>query len=232
VAALVGGGSRVVKPGEVSLAHLGCLFLDELSAYTRGALDALREPLEEGRVRISRQRASCCFPARFQLVAATNPCPCGFRDDPVVSCRCGDAERTSYDRRLSGPLLDRFDLMARLERPDPDLLLAEEPAPPSAVVAARVAAARLEQAERLARFGRATFGELAPAELRTVFRTDAATRATLAAAARALPLSGRGLDKVRRVSLTIACLEGAVVVGEDHVHEALSLRGGPLVGEG
>jgi len=231
VAGLVGGGSRALRPGEVSLASHGVLFLDELGSFSHRALEALREPLDEGRIRITRQRRSCSFPARFLLVAAANPCPCGFRDDPVVICRCGEHERTSHDRRLSGPLLDRFDLMARVERPDPDLLLSEAPGEPSSVVAQRVAAARQEQAAVLSRLGRRTFGELAPGELRRVFRPSPEARAALAAAARSIPLSGRGIDKVRRVALTIACLEEAATVGEDHVCEALALRGGALSAE-
>ena len=230
-AALVGGGSGSIRPGEVSLAHHGVLFLDELAAFSSAALEALREPLDEGRIRISRQRRSCSFPARFLLVGATNPCPCGFRDDPMVECSCGEERRRSYDRRLSGPLLDRFDLLARLERPDPDLLLSEEDAPPSSVVAERVGAARAEQTARLGCFGWTTFGELPPADLRRVFRPTPAARAALAAAGRAIPLSGRGLDKVRRVALTIAALEGRTTVGEEHVHEALSLRGGSVAPE-
>lgn len=232
VAGLVGGGSHVLRPGEVSLAHRGVLFLDELAAFSARALEALREPLDEGRIRISRQRRSCSFPARFLLVGATNPCPCGFRDDPSVRCRCGDREVRSYDRRLSGPLLDRFDLLARLERPDPEMLLSEEVAEPTARVGERVAAARAAQAARLAAHGVSCFGELSSGGLRRVFRATPGARRVLVAAARSMSLSGRGLDKVRRVALTIAGLDGRFMVGEEDVHEAISLRGGFLGGDG
>jgi len=230
VEGLIGGGSRYLRPGGVSLAHHGVLFLDELSAFSRRALEALREPLDDGRIRISRQRRTCSYPARFLLVAATNPCPCGFRDDAAVGCRCGDTERALYDRRLSGPLLDRFDLMARLERPDPDLLLSDSVGEGSAEVGERVARARLDQTDRLRPLGRSTFGDVPPSQLRRLFGATPSARATLARAARAIPLSGRGIDKVRRVALTIACLDGSGAVSDDHVHEAISLRGGPLLG--
>jgi magnesium chelatase family protein len=231
VAGLVGGGTGMIRPGEVSLAHRGVLFLDELASFSSRALEALREPLDEGRIRITRRRGTCSFPARFLLVGATNPCPCGFRDDRAMGCRCGDAELRLYDRRLSGPLIDRFDLLARLERPDPELLLSEDPSEASGIVAVRVAHARDEQAGTLAAFGRSCFGELSPGQLRRVFCATPEARVTLGRAARSLRLSGRGLDKVRRVALTIACLEGSSNVESGHVHEALALRGGSISGE-
>ena len=139
--ALVGGGSWSLRPGEISLATHGVLFLDEMGEFPVAALEALRQPLEEGVIRVSRAGGTVAFPAQFLLVAAMNPCPCG---EGVFegACRCTDADRARYTRRLSAPLLDRFDLVVPLARPDPDQLLADTPGEPTAVSAARVAAAR------------------------------------------------------------------------------------------
>ena len=139
--ALIGGGTAWMRPGEISSAHLGVLFLDEMAEFPRAVLDALRQPLEEGVVRVSRARASVCFPARFLLVGATNPCPCG-EGGPAGACRCPELVRQRYNRRLSGPLLDRFDLRVVVSRPDVADLLGGPPGESTAVVAARVAAAR------------------------------------------------------------------------------------------
>ena len=142
VAGLVGGGSRIPRPGEVSLAHLGVLFLDELAEFSRAACESLRQPLEEGEVTVVRAAASVRFPARFQLVAAANPCPCGHLGDPERACRCGPEEVRRYERRLSGPLLDRVDLYVRVDRVTATDLEASSPGEASATVRARVAAAR------------------------------------------------------------------------------------------
>ncbi|MEA2684985.1 MAG: magnesium chelatase family protein, partial [Actinomycetota bacterium] len=139
--ALIGGGTAWMRPGEISLAHLGVLFLDEMAEFPRMVLDALRQPLEEGVVRVSRARSSVAFPARFLLVGATNPCPCG-EAGPEGRCRCTDAARQRYNRRLSGPLLDRFDLRVVVSRPDVRHLLGGEPGESTEVVAQRVAEAR------------------------------------------------------------------------------------------
>jgi magnesium chelatase family protein len=142
VAGLVGGGSRIPRPGEVSLAHLGVLFLDELAEFSRAACESLRQPLEEGEVTVVRAAASVRFPARFQLVAAANPCPCGHLGDPDRACRCGAEEVRRYERRLSGPLLDRVDLYVRVDRVGASELDTAIAGEPSAAVRARVAAAR------------------------------------------------------------------------------------------
>ena len=148
---LVGGGGARMRPGEISCAHHGVLFLDEMGEFPLDVLDTLRQPLEEGQVLVCRARASVLFPARFLLVGAMNPCPCGDSDPGI--CRCSDGQRARYASRLSGPLLDRFDLRVRVERPDPDELLPERSRPrpaaePSVVVAARVAEARGKAVER------------------------------------------------------------------------------------
>ena len=218
--ALIGGGTAWMRPGEITQAHLGVLFLDEMAEFPRMVLDALRQPLEEGVVRISRARTSVTFPARFLLVAATNPCPCG-EAGPEGRCRCTDAARERYNRRLSGPLLDRFDLRVVVSRPDVAHLLGGPPGESSEVVAARVAAAR----ERARRRGVACNAELPVGALDEVAPLAPAARDVLEHRLRVGTLSGRGLHRVRRVARTIADLAGAGdVVDEDHVCLALGLR--------
>jgi magnesium chelatase family protein len=218
--ALIGGGTAWMRPGEISQAHLGVLFLDEMAEFPRMVLDALRQPLEEGVVRVSRARSSVTFPARFLLVGATNPCPCG-EGGPEGRCRCSDSARERYNRRLSGPLLDRFDLRVVVSRPDVAHLLGGPPGESTEVVAARVAAAR----ERARRRGVGCNAELPAGVLDDVAPlTDTAT-AMLEHRLRVGALSGRGLHRVRRVARTIADLAGAGdVVDEDHVCLALGLR--------
>jgi magnesium chelatase family protein len=218
---LIGGGTWSMRPGEISLATHGVLFLDEMGEFPASVLDALRQPLEEGVVRVSRARASVAFPARFLLVAAMNPCPCG--DGGVVgSCRCTPAARARYVRRLSGPLLDRFDLVVPLRRTDPGELLAPERGEPSAAVAARVAAVRALASRRgvpcNALLPAAGLDESAPL-------SDAAL-ALLSASVRAGRVSGRGLARVRRVARTLADLGETELLEERHVAEALALRSG------
>jgi len=217
---LVGGGTWAMRPGEISLAHRGVLFLDEMGEFPAAVLDALRQPLEEGVVRVSRARGTVTFPAGFLLVGAMNPCPCGEGGAPG-SCRCSPAARARYSRRLSGPLLDRFDLVVPLARPDPDELLATDRSESSASVARRVAAARAlahgRGVQANAALAAGTLDELAP--------LTPAARGMLDGYVRAGQLSGRGLHRVRRVARTIADLDcDAEVVDERHVAEALALR--------
>jgi magnesium chelatase family protein len=218
--ALIGGGTAWMRPGEISQAHLGVLFLDEMAEFPRTVLDALRQPLEEGVVRVSRARASVAFPARFLLVGATNPCPCGDAG-PEGACRCSDAARQRYNRRLSGPLLDRFDLRVVMSRPAVAHLLGGPPGESTAVVAARVAAAR----ERAQSRGVSCNAELAAGVLDEVAPLTPAATAILEHRLRTGSLSGRGLHRIRRVARTIADLADAgTVVDEDHVCLALGLR--------
>ena len=218
--ALIGGGSAWMRPGEISQAHLGVLFLDEMAEFPRMVLDALRQPLEEGVVRVSRARASVTFPARFLLVGATNPCPCG-EAGPEGRCRCTDAARERYNRRLSGPLLDRFDLRVVVSRPDVAHLLGGPPGESTEVVAARVGEARARARSR----GVGCNAELPAAVLDEVAPLTPAATAMLEHRLRVGSLSGRGLHRVRRVARTIADLAGAgEVVDEDHVCLALGLR--------
>ncbi len=219
--ALIGGGSAAMRPGEIGLAHGGTLFLDELGEFPSVVLDALRQPLEEGVVRVSRSRGSLTYPARFLLVAAMNPCPCGDAGVPG-SCRCSPAARARYARRLSGPLLDRFDLAVRVERPAASELVAPRPAEATAVVAARVRAARQLAATR----GVPVNAALPAPVLDDVAPVDDAARALLERHVRTGRLSARGLHRVRRLARTLADLdEGGEVVGVPHVTEALFLRG-------
>lgn len=213
---MVGGGTALLRPGEVSLSHGGVLFLDELGEFAPAVLDGLRQPLEEGMVRISRARASVTLPAGFLLVAATNPCPCG----PVGACVCGPAELARYRRRISGPLLDRIDLRVPVTRPEVDDLLTGPPGESTVVVAARVAAAR-ERA--LARQGCLNAG-LAGAVLALAAPLCPASLALLRRQLERGRLSGRGLHRVRRVARTLADLAGLHELDVEVVRTALALR--------
>jgi magnesium chelatase family protein len=219
MAAIVGGGSPHPQPGEVSLAHEGVLFMDELGEFPPHLLNALRQPLEDGVVTIARRGRSVTFPARAQVVAASNPCPCGFNQDRLVSCNCPPNEVARYRRRLTGPFLDRFDLRLRMTAPDPDLLMGP-PAEDSLTVRARVHDARQTQLERSG----STNANLTRRELDRLPYEDAALD-LVAAAVRKGVLTGRGADRVRRIARTIADLEHRETVSEVHVGEALSYRG-------
>lgn len=217
---LVGGGAGWLRPGEVSAAHGGVLFLDELGEFPASVLDALRQPLEDGVMRVHRARASVAYPARFLLVAAMNPCPCGD-GGPPGSCRCSDAARARYERRLSGPLLDRFDLRVEVTRPEVGQLLGGGAGESTATVAARVAAARVRARARGARCNAA----LPASRLDEVAPLTAGAARALGDAVRAGRLSARGLQRARRVALTLADLRGdGPPVTEEHVCLALVLR--------
>lgn len=214
-AALVGGGSGLPMPGEVSLACNGVLFLDELAEFPRSHLDSLRQPLEEGSVTVARRGASVRFPARFQLVAASNPCPCGYYGDRRRPCDCRPALRDRYRSRLSGPLLDRFDLVVKVGRVDVESF-AGSAAEPSAAVRDRVIGARAAQAGR---------GGLNSHLSLDTFAMDAEAGAMVRMALKREVLTARGADRIRRVARTIADLSGNDVVGGSHVAEAIALRG-------
>lgn len=218
--ALIGGGSGYMRPGEISLSHCGVLFLDEMSEFPAAVLDALRQPVEEGIVRVCRARASVSYPARFLLVGATNPCPCGA-GGVDGACRCPPAVRHRYNRRLSGPLLDRFDLRVIVSRPDAGAVLGGTPGESTAPVAARVAAARNLAAARGIRCN----AELPGALLDRLAPLSPAAGRLLEKRLRSGLLSARGLHRVRRVARTLADLAGQPgPVAEEHVCLALSLR--------
>jgi magnesium chelatase family protein len=218
-AALTGGGQRA-KPGEVSLAHRGVLFLDELPEFPKQALEALRAPMEAGRTTVARAAAHVTYPARFLLVAAMNPCRCGYLGDAARECtrapRCGE----DYQGRISGPILDRIDLTLEVVPLSPTQLSRAQPGETTAVVALRVAAARAAQRARFADAGYATNAETDGMSL------ELSTEARLLAerAAEQLRLSPRGQSRVRRVARTIADLAGSDTIERHHVAEALSFR--------
>jgi magnesium chelatase family protein len=229
MAALVGGG-RNARPGEVSLAHLGVLFLDELPEFQRGVLDALRQPLERGEVEVARAALHVTYPARVQLVAAMNPCRCGHLADPALACSRAPRCATDYQARLSGPLLDRIDLHVDIQAVKASDLALPPPAETSADVAARVAAARTLQATRYAGTPARTNAEAEGKWLETKELLSEEARQLLTRAAETLKLSARSWTRVLRVARTIADLEGAPVTTRAHLAEALGFRQRPAAG--
>jgi magnesium chelatase family protein len=223
-AGLLGGGTTAVRPGEVSLAHHGVLFMDEVTEFRRDALESLRQPLEDGHVVVTRVGGSVAFPARSTLVAAANPCPCGFRGDPVRDCDCREDQRGRYRAKLSGPLLDRIDLRLSVPRLTKHELLGADPAEASSLVRARVVAARERQLARLRDTPWACNAHLPGPVARREARLSAAAERLLGQAVERSALSGRGFDRVVKVARTIADLEAAASIADRHVLEALSYR--------
>ena len=223
MAALTGGGLRV-KPGEVSLAHLGVLFLDELPEFNRAVLDSLRQPLETGTVSVARANAHVTFPARVQLIAAMNPCRCGHLGDAGLACARAPRCAADYQTKVSGPLLDRIDLHVEVQAVSAADLVLPPPAEGSAEVAARVAAVRAVQADRYAQEPVRTNAEAEGELLERVATPDEPGRKLLAQAAEAMRLSARGYTRILRVARTIADMAGADGIGRLHVAEALSYR--------
>ena len=218
--ALVGGGAQP-RPGEISLAHRGVLFLDEMAEFSRRVLEVLRQPIEEGTVRIARAARTCTFPARFMLVGAMNPCPCGYAGDAVRTCRCTVQQIERYGARLSGPLRDRIDLTVSVAAMPARELTAAAGGEPSAAIRARVVAARGQQ---MARDGMLN-ARLQGRALRSRAGLDGSAARLLARAAAQHALSARAYDRVLRVGRTIADLAGADTVALEHVAEALHFRG-------
>jgi magnesium chelatase family protein len=223
-AGLLGGGTGFVRPGEVSLAHHGVLFLDEVSEFRRDALEGLRQPTEEGRVVVARATGAVQFPARFTLVAASNPCPCGFEGDPRRSCRCQPARAEAYRARLSGPLIDRIDLHLTVPRLSRGELLGAERGESSDAMRSRVEAARERQRSRLAGTPWTSNAEVPGRSLRERGQLTPEAEDAIASAVDRFALTGRGFDRTLRVARTIADLEGRSAVEEGHVREALAFR--------
>jgi magnesium chelatase family protein len=221
--ALVGGGS-IPRPGEISLAHHGVLFLDEMPEFDRRVLEVLRQPLEEGQVTIARAARTAVFPARFVLVGAMNPCPCGFAGDERRPCRCTPAQQATYRSRLSGPLRDRLDLIVDVPAVPASAIVDDERGESSASVRERVLAARRVQQARYGTNGPRTNASLRGQQVAAFCRPDAGGRALLRRAVDRLGLSARAHDRVLRVARTIADLAGAEAVASEHVAEALHYR--------
>jgi magnesium chelatase family protein len=220
MAGLVGGGSGLALPGEISRANHGVLFLDELAEFQAPVLQALRQPLETGRVTITRSGGSVTYPARFTLVAATNPCPCGWLGDSARTCRCTQSLVDAYQRRLSGPLLDRIDLQVGVRRVPLAELASEPRGEASAGVRERVLAARTRQLDRQGCLN----AQLKPARLRQLAALEPASRRTLERWAEQRGLTARGFHRAWRVARTSADLDGAEHIGERHILEALGYR--------
>lgn len=224
--ALVGGGANP-RPGEISLAHNGVLFLDELPEFSRAVLDVLREPLETGEITLSRAARQATFPSRFQLVAAMNPCPCGYHDDPAMSCRCAAEQIVRYQARLSGPFLDRIDLHLQLQREThvDGGLQSTAGNESSATIRARVRQARNRQIRRQG----VCNAHLDAQALREHVQLDADARKLFARASNAMSLSLRVQHRLLRVARTIADLQNTSGVSGEHLAECLCYRRTPVL---
>jgi magnesium chelatase family protein len=223
-AAVIGGGSGIPRPGAASRAHRGVLFLDEAPEFQRQVLDSLRQPLENGFVTIHRTLGAATYPARFQLVLAANPCPCGQASGKGLLCTCTPQARRRYKAKLSGPLLDRVDIQLEVQRVSMMDLAAREPAESSEAVAARVEAARRLQAERLGPYGLDRNSDAPGRLLRGPLRLPPAATVVLDRAMERHTLTARGYDRILRVAWTMADLAGLARPGEDEIGQALLLR--------
>lgn len=220
---LIGGGTYP-RPGEISLSHRGVLFLDEFPEFPRSVLETLRQPLEDGVVTISRAQGTMTFPARFTLVASQNPCPCGYRSDPERACVCPPFAIARYQKRVSGPLLDRIDLHVEVPRVPFEKLSSEELAESSADIRARVEATREIQRVRFAGSACVTNHEMRPREIKAFCALSDASRELLGSAASRLKLSARSYHRILKIARTIADLARSERIGSDHLAEALNYR--------
>jgi magnesium chelatase family protein len=221
--ALIGGG-RFPRPGEVSLAHNGVLFLDELPEFKKSVLEVLRQPLEDGQVAIARAASHLTFPTRFMLVAAMNPCPCGYLGDPKKQCQCQTREIQKYRSRVSGPLLDRLDI--HLEAPAVEFkdLTASTPGLDSRTIRVQVAGARAIQAHRFAGCGLFVNAQMTSGQLRQWAAIDSQGQKLLETAMKRLSFSARAYSRILKLARTIADLEAAEVIAQAHLAEAISYR--------
>jgi magnesium chelatase family protein len=221
--ALVGGGA-LIKPGEISLAHHGVLFLDELPEFTRSAIEVMRQPLEEGSVTVARAAGTFTYPARFQLVASMNPCPCGYRGVRGAECRCDDAMVAKYVSKLSGPLLDRIDLQIEIARVPFDDMVRYDGGERSASIRQRVVAAREIQRARFTGTRLTCNADIPANAVRRYCGLDEAAMRLLARASAKRQFSARALDRIARVARTIADLGGREAIAAEHVAEAIQYR--------
>ena len=221
--ALAGGGPSM-RPGEISLAHNGVLFLDELPEFRRDVLEVLRQPLEDGEVTVARAGGTLRLPARFQLICAMNPCRCGWRGHPDRRCTCSDRDRARYVEKISGPLLDRIDLHVTVPSVEYEAMRRRETPESSAEVKARVDAARAIQAKRLAGTEMSCNAQIVPARMGEFCRLDAAGEALMKNAFQRMGLTARSHDRILRVARTIADLDGAETIEAAHLAEAIQYR--------
>ena len=229
-AALAGGGANV-RPGEISLAHKGVLFLDELPEFRRDAIESMRQPLEDGQVTISRVQGSQTFPCEFMLVCAMNPCPCGWYGDPSGRCTCSQAAVDRYLSRISGPMLDRVDMIVEVSSVKFDELRSRSEAEPSSAIKARVDAARSIQNTRYSGTSTRCNAYMQPAQLRTFCQLDEDCTALMKQAFDALGMTARSYDRVLKVARTIADLAGSESIRPEHIAEAVQYRSFQLGGE-
>ncbi len=222
-AGLVGGGNQP-HPGEISLAHRGVLFLDELPEFGQRVLEVMRQPLEDKIVTISRAQGSFTFPANFQLIGAQNPCPCGYYGDPVKPCTCSMGTILKYQKRISGPLLDRIDIHIQVPRVDYEKLSDSRLGEPSAIIQQRVESARQRQRERLAETNLTCNADMRPAEIRQHCTLDDTCRSLMKTAMNQLQLSARAYHRILKLARTIADLAGAEAIQPPHLAEALQYR--------
>jgi magnesium chelatase family protein len=221
--AMIGGGSHP-KPGEVSLAHQGVLFLDELAEFRRNVLEVLRQPLEEGRITISRAATTLTFPARFMLVAAMNPCPCGYYTDPKKECHCTSVKIKNYMSKMSGPLFDRIDIQLEVPCLKVGEITGRAAGEPSAAIRGRVEAARQRQRERYKEDKIACNSELEAKQVERYCEVSAEGEHLLKMAIQELGFSARAYHKALKVARTIADLEGEETIAASHVSEAIHYR--------
>jgi magnesium chelatase family protein len=217
-------GGAAAKPGEISLAHHGVLFLDELPEFGRSAIEVMRQPLEEGAVTIARAAGTFTYPARFQLVASMNPCPCGYRGVRNAECRCDDAAVAKYVSKLSGPLLDRIDLQIEIARVPFDDMVRRDNAECSSVIRKRVVTARAVQRDRFAGTSVHCNAEIPANAMRAHCALDDAAMDLLARASAKRQFSARALDRISRVARTIADLARCADIRAEHVAEAIQYR--------
>jgi magnesium chelatase family protein len=222
-AGLVGGG-HVPRPGEISLAHRGVLFLDELPEFGTKLLEMLRQPLEDRQLTIARSSGSLTFPANFMLIGAMNPCPCGWYGDPIKECTCSNMMVSRYQKRISGPLLDRIDIHIEVPRVEYDKLSDERLGEPSAAIQARVEAAREAQRQRFEGTGLRSNADMGPAEVRDHCQVDEAGKSLLRAAMQQLQMSARAYHRILKLARTIADLAGSETIETAHLAEAIQYR--------